>query len=446
MGDVGAGLVTLLTALAGFAAAVLGVLQYFKYRTRRDRIALIGTAFEAVVEALASDDEVKRMAAAIRLRRFFDPAAELAMGAPRWPRSRRDGRAELPYAADAVNVIVAILREQPPGNFQKLLADALTKAPAAALAGADVQRANLQNAWLGEVELPAADFYRADLAGASLKEANLDGAKFYEARLARTRLVRASLRGANFFGADLSGANLSGADLREASFDQARARQAVFAGARLAGADFGGADVRDADFSGTDLEGAGFDGARLDGAIFEGATNVPAAATAGGGAWMGARQVFLSQPAVLTMAQRVLVDRVVHAVEQGGAEVVRLERDDYPVSGSLEEVRRRLSGCAGLVVLGLPQLVVVEGTLRPGTPEQAELRDAALASPWHQLEAGMAIAMQLPVLVLGDHLSEAGIFAMAGDLSSVTVLELAGADAETVDKAMAEWLGTLSSY
>ena len=38
MGDGGSGLVTLLTAVAGLVAAVLGVLQYFKYRTRRDRI------------------------------------------------------------------------------------------------------------------------------------------------------------------------------------------------------------------------------------------------------------------------------------------------------------------------------------------------------------------------------------------------------------------------
>lgn len=67
------GLVTALTATAGLVAAVLGIVKYFNYRTKRDRIAAVGTAFEAVVEALASDDAVKRMAAAIRLRRFFDP-------------------------------------------------------------------------------------------------------------------------------------------------------------------------------------------------------------------------------------------------------------------------------------------------------------------------------------------------------------------------------------
>jgi len=68
--------------------------------------------------------------------------------------------------------IEPVLRpSQPPGNFQKLLADALTKAPKELLAGADIQKANLQNAWLGQIDLPEADFYRADLSDASFKEA-----------------------------------------------------------------------------------------------------------------------------------------------------------------------------------------------------------------------------------------------------------------------------------
>ena len=282
------GLVTALTATAGLVAAVLGIVKYFNYRTKRDRIAAVGTAFEAVVEALASDDDVKRMAAAIRLRRFFDPRGELATGGlwPRLPQLRaREGhqaeqatnqdatagttegtprhrgrfwkltRDELPYAADALNVIVAILREQPPGNFQKLLADALTKAPKELLAGADIQKANLQNAWLGQIDLPEADFYRADLSDASFKEATAQGVKFYEARLARTRFVRAKLQEGNFFGADLPRAEFTDAVLTRAKFDQARATRALFRGAQLQGANFTDADVREADFSGADLAG-----------------------------------------------------------------------------------------------------------------------------------------------------------------------------------------------
>ncbi len=41
-----AALVAVLTAVAGLAAAIVGVLKYFNYRSKKDRIGAIGTAFE----------------------------------------------------------------------------------------------------------------------------------------------------------------------------------------------------------------------------------------------------------------------------------------------------------------------------------------------------------------------------------------------------------------
>jgi hypothetical protein len=487
------GLVTALTTAAALVAAVLGIVKYFNYRTKRDRIAAVGTAFEAVVEALASDDDVKRMAAAIRLRRFFDPRGELATGGL-WPRLRqlrarkehqaeratnqdaiaattagttegtprhRDRlwkltRDELPYAADALNVIVAILREQPPGNFQKLLADALTKAPKELLDGADIQKANLQNAWLGRIDLPNADFYRADLSDASFKEATAQGVQFYEARLARTRFVRANLQEGNFFGADLPRAEFTDAVLTRAKFDQARATGALFRGAQLQGAIFTDADVREADFSGADLAGATFTGARLAKARFAGAQHVPdpiLIKLGDDGVYpddaSGARkprQVFLSQPAVLTVEQQILADRIAHLVEQGEVNVVRLRRPEYPASGSLGELRRLMSGCSGLVIVGVRQLTVADGTLRPGTPEEAQVRNVTLPTPWSQIEAGMAFALELPVLVVSDRLWNAGVFGVRDESSGLALVDLAASSTEEVDNRVREWLRTLSSF
>jgi hypothetical protein len=483
------GLVTALTTTAGLLAAVLGIIKYFSYRTKRDRIAAVGTAFEAVVEALASADDVKRMAAAIRLRRFFDPRGELATGGL-WPRLRqlrageghRAGQAtnqdatagttedmprhrdrlwkltrdELPYAADALNVIVAILREQPPGNFQKLLADALTKAPKELLAGADIQKANLQNAWLGQIDLPEADFYRADLSDASFKEATAQGVKFYEARLARTRFVGAKLQKGNFFGADLPRAEFTDAELTGAKFEQARATRALFRGAQLKGAIFTDADVREADFSGADLAGATFTGARLAKARFGNAQHVPdpiLRKLGDDGVYpddaSGARkprQVFLSQPAVLTVEQQILVDRIAHLVEQGEVDVVRLRRQEYPASGSLGELRRLMSGCSGLVIVGVRQLTVADGTLRPGTPEEAQVRNVTLPTPWSQIEAGMAFALELPVLVVDDHLWNAGVFGVRDESSGFALVDLAESSMEELDNRVREWLRALSSF
>lgn len=197
--------------VGGFATAILGIIKYFNYRSRRDRVAIVGQAFSETVDALASKDEIKRLAAAILLRRFFDPRTE-------------QGTAGTPYQQEAIRVIAALLRATETGEFQKLLADGLAHAPD--LRGADLQRCNLRKAYLGDrlgkpVDLSRADLYEADVTGASLRGAVARETVFYGAKLAKTVLE----------GADLSGADLRGADLEGARF----------AGATVAGAKFGGA-------------------------------------------------------------------------------------------------------------------------------------------------------------------------------------------------------------
>ena len=167
---------------------------------------------ETVVASLASTNEVERLAGAILLRKFFDPTSEVSTKGT-------------PYATDAVTVIAAILRGQPTGHFQKLLADGLAFAPS--LEGADLQRTNLQNAYLSlhgerQLNLRGADFFRADLAGASLKGANASGAYFFQARMTDAVLKKADLTDADFREADLFGAIFDDATLTGAKFDGAR--------------------------------------------------------------------------------------------------------------------------------------------------------------------------------------------------------------------------------
>lgn len=40
--------------IGSLAAALLGILKYFNYKSRRDRIAAIGSAFSSTVEGLSS--------------------------------------------------------------------------------------------------------------------------------------------------------------------------------------------------------------------------------------------------------------------------------------------------------------------------------------------------------------------------------------------------------
>jgi hypothetical protein len=148
--------------VGGLATAMLGILKYFSYQTRRDRKARVGEAFASCVDGLSSKDETQQFAAAILLRRFFREDAE-------------QGDRSLPYRQEAIGVIAALLRALEPGPLQKLLADGLAYAPS--LRGADLQQCRLNGAYFGErpdrdaVDLSEADLFKADLTRASLKEA-----------------------------------------------------------------------------------------------------------------------------------------------------------------------------------------------------------------------------------------------------------------------------------
>jgi hypothetical protein len=86
------------SAAVGALVAILGVMGY---QNRRARLSAIRTAFNDVVGALASEDARQQLAAAVLLRRFFDPKSELGA---------RDllGRRRTPYSEEALNVIAAV--------------------------------------------------------------------------------------------------------------------------------------------------------------------------------------------------------------------------------------------------------------------------------------------------------------------------------------------------
>jgi uncharacterized protein YjbI with pentapeptide repeats len=362
------------TAVVALLGAVLGLLRYFNYRTKQDRIAAVGSVFETVVAALASKSETEQLAAAIRLRRFFDPKSEF-------------GKDEAPYSSDALGVIIAILREQRTGNLQKLLADGLTHAPT--LAGADLQRTNLQGAYLGGTNVSEADFYRADLSTASLKNATARKAKFYQAKLVDTVFTGADLRGANFYEADLT----------RVKFGEAKLTGATFVGSRPIPQEV----ALRLDESGRFIGPEDSD-ERMP-------PDVPAAAALA--------QIFVSRPSTLTPSQQTVWRLIEDTVEAVGADVVIFGRSDYPPAGVLSDLRRVMEACRGVIILGFRQLEIHAGCWRSGTPEERSVDGAIEATPWNQVEAGIAAALRLPLFVVRDSGVTGGIFDIEEDAVTV---------------------------
>lgn len=386
------------TAVVALLAAVLGLGQY--WRSRREKQEVIGRAFAEVLRGLSAESPVERVASAALTRRFFDPKSEF-------------GLRGLPYASHAVRVISALLRSEPTGPTQKLLADGLREAPS--LAYADLQRANLQNCYWGAardappVDATGADFFGADLSAASLRRAILRRAKFRNAVLRDTGLEDADCTEADFRGADLCDASFSGAKLLDAKFEDSRHVPPIIEAGLTAG-------------------------------VFTSSEPIarPAAAPQN---QRSATRVFISAPSSLTAADNSALQQVVLGVSQAGAEVVRHLPADYGVSSPLSDVARKIRDSDGVVIFGPPQFRV---TTEKDAVSQNNPEVRMLSTPWNQLEAGIAYAMEKPLLIMlqGAH---GGVFDIPGNPNAITVIDVQGPDAliEICSKA-ANWAHLLS--
>lgn len=387
-------IVSLITA---FVAIVGSVLAVTKYLSRRDKQLVAQQAFRAVVDSLSSAVEHQRLGGAILLRRFFDPKTELGEGGT-------------PYAREAVDVIAALLRETETGNFQKLLADGLLYAPS--LESVDLQRTNLQNAYLGAKsngvvpDLKRADFYRADLSGASLKSANAENAVFYQARLHNTIFKEANLIGASFFEADLLGAKFSGAKLLNAKFIGARNIPNELLARIAADGTYCGSEKFHHDIQTTSVERP---------------------------------KVFISKPGTLTVLQQELVQEIIGILAKENIDATTVSRADYPSVGAISEVRRVLIGCSGALIIGFRQLEVIKGTWRSGTEEAKSIENAALPTTWNHVESGMAAMVGLPMLFLVEHGMIAGLFEFGDVGHSVIILDLLKPNHNEIRRSISVW-------
>jgi hypothetical protein len=143
--------------------------------------------------------------------------------------------------------------------------------------------------------------------------------------------------------------------------------------------------------------------------------------------------VFLGAPAVLTVSQQSHLEQWRKWLEHQALEVVRLERSAYSRDPwfTLAEL---LSHTDGVILLGFRQLDARAAIWRPHTEEEAHSADW-WTSAWLNLEAGMAVALGLPVLVAPDEGVKEGVFS-----SNVWSGQVHGTALRSPGEASTEWL------
>lgn len=372
-----------------FILLLLTFWRYVSANSKENKLSSIKTSFVSIVEQLSSSSETEQMSAAILLRRFFDTKTEMGL----------KGR---PFKKEAVNLISGMLKVEPVGRLQKTLAEGLIYA--VSVTNQDLQKVNLHDVHLGKSVA-----YRVSI------KFRWKSWKFWRFKNWKRPLTFFKPRftdfsGSDFFQSDLTQASFANCDLQDCVFYQANCKKTVFRNAKLMRANFQDADLEGAKFAGANLQDAKFDNAVLTGTDFTDAVNTPKSIKDG----LGSNDiyqsslvskkvdfsVFVSKPAVLNPEMTLRYDALKGFLSKAGITTNELDRADYQSYEMLRDISTRIGRKDGVVIFGVADFYVETGGFRKGTDGFKTINKRNLSAPWTHIEAGMAISLDKPILLI----------------------------------------------
>ena len=343
---------------AGVYAIIRGV--HYWIHSAEKRNDEYTASFNTIIAQLSSDNTTSQLSAAILLRRFLRNSSN----------KEKQGLQQ-----EAINEVSSLLRVLPTGIFQKTLGDGL--AYAHDLSGADMQKTNMQDIYLGtkqgRINLSGVDLFRADLSFANLNNVDAFKAQFYGSILYNARIKNCNMTEASFYGADLYRVSFKNTILYKADFTNA-------------------INVPN------EIQEHLVDGKFMD---MKPVTTTPET---------NGHKVFFSMPGSMSKGDELLTKEYKRVLEGLGYEVFYYTRDHYPKFGQLNQVRMNIESSDAMIAFGFKQINIKNGINRGNTNEEIKIYNSWMPTPWNEIEVGMGIMAGLPILLVKDSDINSGVF------------------------------------
>lgn len=405
------------TVFALLATPVLAILTHFGMKGSNAKRAEAVEAFNRIVTELSSYEMKRNLAAAIKIRRFFN----------------HDIQKHSAYLKkESIKVISSLLRTLKTGVYQKTLADGLAYAQDLSLL--DLQSTNLQNAYFGQKkEEKKKKVVRTKIGLAWQQFCQMFVNKWETiVRLVEIPIEKEDdkinanthdkirIHQTDFFLADLSYALFEYVD-----------GDAYFRSAILCHTRFKVCDLRGADFSKADLSNVYFRKVKLKGANFSGAINVPEHLKQkldAEGKFTEEiyttpdvedkpKRIFFSTPSIMDHKETYCKESLKRYLETESKkepkegqkneqkddkkyEIIPYTRDSYPKFGQVRSVAEKVKTADAMIVFGFKQTLVEKGCYRPNSTESNQLTDKWIPSPWNEIEVGMAVMLDIPIFMV----------------------------------------------
>jgi len=115
---------------------------------------------------------------------------------------------------------------------------------------------------------------------------------------------------------------------------------------------------------------------------------------------MNELNVFVSVGGTATEQQEAFVRAVEDRLRSEGLVPHTVGRNTFSADAPLKAVTELLDQCSGTVVIALERSYFPSGTEKRGGPKATALADVKLPTPWNHIEAAMAYARGLPLMVV----------------------------------------------
>ena len=120
--------------------------------------------------------------------------------------------------------------------------------------------------------------------------------------------------------------------------------------------------------------------------------------------------IFVSKPTTQSSKQSEFTTKIEEILETRDFKIRSLGTSDFSNEPPLLTVQKIMNDCEGAVILGLKQLHINKGILKQNTRSERKIIDIDLPTPWNHIEAGVAFALKIPLLIIKEEGIEGGIF------------------------------------
>lgn len=121
--------------------------------------------------------------------------------------------------------------------------------------------------------------------------------------------------------------------------------------------------------------------------------------------------IFLSRPNKFNPVYTSTVNALIQLLKDRDLNPITIGGNIFPNSLPIKGIKEEMSSCSGIIILGIPQMLVETGLSKPRTEDQKNINNELYPSVWNQMEGAMAYMLNLPAMIIADNnLKEEGIF------------------------------------